>query len=88
MALSALGRKHLLEYGRQATIARRYRVSRQYVTAVVNGDNRPKTRKGWERYSRIQQAVADELGMTKQEAFSAAERGEENIESARQALVA
>lgn len=75
MSLSAIGRKALLEHGRQTKIAGRFRVSDQYVSDVVNGERIPKTKRGWARYARIQQAVADELNLTVEEAFSAYERG-------------
>lgn len=75
MALSAPGRKHLLEHGRQTKIAGRFHVSDQYVSGVVNGDPMPKTRKARARWARIQQAVADELGMPVEDAFTEYERG-------------
>lgn len=75
MSLNGIGRKALLEHGRQTKIAGRFRVSDQYVSDVVNGERIPKTRRGRERYGRIQQAVAEELGLTLEEAFSEYERG-------------
>lgn len=76
MALSSLGRKHLMEHGRQKAVAGRTRTSRAYVSAVVNGELIPKTRLGWKKYRRVQLAIARELGMDVTEAFSASERGE------------
>lgn len=76
MALSAVGRKALLEHGRQKAVAKRLNFSTAYVSAVVNGELIPKTRSGWKNYRRVQSAVAKELGMDVTDAFTAYERGE------------
>jgi hypothetical protein len=77
MALSAIGRKALLEHGRQKAVADRQKVSTAYVSGVVNGELLPKTRLGWKKYRRVQKELAKEIGMDWTEAFSAFERGEE-----------
>lgn len=76
MALNAIGRKALLEHGRQTVIASRARVSDAFVSSVVNGEDIPKTRLGWKKYRRVQLAVAREIGMDVTDAFTASERGE------------
>lgn len=76
MALSAIGRKALLEHGTQTKIAAQLSLSDGFVSAVVLGDDLPKTRKGWKNYRRVQLAIARELGLDVTEAFTAFERGE------------
>lgn len=76
MALTAVGRKALLEHGRQKVVAGRARVSPAYVSAVNACEWIPKTRRGWEKYRRVQLAIARELGLDVTEAFAAFERGE------------
>lgn len=76
MALTAVGRKALLEHGRQKVVAGRARVSPAYVSAVNACDWIPKTRRGWEKYRRVQDAIAKELNLDVSEAFTAYERGE------------
>jgi transcriptional regulator with XRE-family HTH domain len=75
MALSALGRKHLLPHGAQRKIARRLGVEESRVSAVVNGEATPVTEAGWKSWRRIQKAVARTLGLDVEEAFSDQERG-------------
>jgi hypothetical protein len=75
MALSALGRKHLLEHGVQHRIALRLSVSDAFVSSVVRGEERPATRDGWKTYRRVQREVAKALSLRVVEAFSAWERG-------------
>lgn len=77
MALSAVGRKALLEHGTQLRVATRLDVSTAYVSAVVNGEMLPKTRLGWRSYRKVQRAVAKALGLDVTEAFQAWERGEQ-----------
>jgi hypothetical protein len=76
MALNGIGRKALLEHGRQKAVADRLKFSTAYVSAVVNGELIPKTRGGWKNYRRVQSAIARELGMDVTDAFTASERGE------------
>ena len=76
MALSPIGRKALLEYGAQVRVATRLDLSTAFVSAVVNGELIPKSRSGWKNYRRVQNAIAKELGMNVQDAFSQSERGE------------
>lgn len=76
MALSAVGRKALLEHGRQKVVATRLGVSRAFVSAVVNGELIPKTRSGWKTYRRVQAAIAKEIGLEVPEAFQPHELGE------------
>lgn len=77
MALSALGRKHLLEHGKQREIADALRVQQGFVSDVVNGYSLPRTARGWKRYRKVQRAVAHRLNLTVEEAFSERERGAE-----------
>jgi hypothetical protein len=77
MALSALGRKHLLQYGKQREIAEALDEADAFVSNVVNGHARPRTERGWKRYRRVQRAVARRLNLTVEEAFSDRERGVE-----------
>lgn len=77
MALSAIGRKHLLERGKQQEIAGRLRVVPGYVSQVVNGVGLPLTKKGWKQYRRVQIAIARSLNMRLDEAFSPRELGAE-----------
>lgn len=82
MALSALGRKHLLPHGSQRKIARRLGVEEARVSAVVNGDDLPVTERGWKNYRKAQKAIARALNLTVEEAFSETERGITTEESA------
>lgn len=75
MALSAVGRKNLLEHGLQREIADAVHVAQGYVSQVVNGVGFPLTRKGWKKYRKVQRAVARRLGMAWEDAFSDKERG-------------
>jgi transcriptional regulator with XRE-family HTH domain len=70
MALSALGRKHLLGFGRQREIARKLGLSESYVSMVVSGVVVPRTEKGRKTARRVQVAVARALGMKLHEAFA------------------
>lgn len=75
MALSAIGRKHLLEYGKQHEVAEALGIAESYVSQVVNGFGFPRTQKGWRKYRKVQRSIAARLGMTVEEAFSETERG-------------
>jgi hypothetical protein len=75
MALSALGRKHLLPHGAQRKIARRLGIEEARVSAVVNGTEIPVTEQGWKSYRRVQRAVAKVLNLSVEEAFQSHERG-------------
>lgn len=76
MALSALGRKHLLPHGAQRKIARALDIEQSRVSVVIAGLDIPKTELGWKSYRRVQRAVAKALDLRVDEAFSAVERGE------------
>ena len=83
MAFSPVTRKLLLEYGTQAKLARRFRVSEAYISSVVSGEDIPKTRRGWVRYTKVQSAIAEYLGVTLEEAFQPHE-----LDTTEEALVA
>ena len=75
MALSVLGRKHLLPHGSQRKIARRLSIEESRVSAVLNGKDIPTTDAGWISYRKVQRAIAKAIGLSVVEAFSAQERG-------------
>jgi hypothetical protein len=75
MALSAIGRKHLLPHGAQREIAQKFGLSDAYVTSVVKGEDFPATSRGWQTYRKVQVAIARKLRMRLDEAFSPTERG-------------
>ncbi len=77
MGLNAVGRKALLQgkHGTQRKIARLLGVEESRVSAAVNGLDIPRTENGWKHYRRIQEAVAEALGLSVEEAFTAQERG-------------
>lgn len=77
MALSAIGRKHLLPHGSQRKIARRLGIEESRVSVVLNGQNIPTSEHGWKSYSRVQKAIAKVLGLSVEEAFQDFERGVE-----------
>lgn len=78
MALTAVSRKVLLRnhHGAQRKIARRLGIEEARVSAVVNGEDLPKTELGWRSYRRAQRAIAKALGLSVEEAFQDFERGE------------
>jgi hypothetical protein len=69
MALNAIGRKALLDHGKQREIADRIRVNPATVSNAVNGVGFPLSRKGWVKYRKAQVAIARALGMKLEEAF-------------------
>jgi transcriptional regulator with XRE-family HTH domain len=76
MALNGIGRKALLGgYGTQRKIAKELGIHESRVSAVINGFDFPRTERGWQSYNRIQTAIAQAIGVTVEEAFSAEERG-------------
>lgn len=82
MALSPLGRKHLLPWGKQDEIAKRLGVIPGYVSQVVNGLAIPRSKRGWKLYRKVQVAIARALGMRLDEAFTPRELGIEQQQDA------
>jgi hypothetical protein len=69
MPLSIAERKHRMPYGAQLEVAKEQAVSESYVSAVMNGDVRPKTDVTRKKLRRVQVALARKLGVTVDEAF-------------------
>lgn len=75
MALSAIGRKHLLPSGKQREIADRTSINPAVISNAVNGYGFPRTPRGWKTYRRAQVAIARALGMRMGDAFQPHELG-------------
>lgn len=69
MPLTIAERKHRMPYGAQLEVARQEGVAESYVSAVMNGDVRPKTEPTRKKLRRVQVALARKLGVTVDEAF-------------------
>lgn len=69
MPLSIAERKYRMPFGAQLAVATECGVSKQYVSAVMNGDMRPKGADAQKRVRRVQVAIARKLGVTVDEAF-------------------
>jgi hypothetical protein len=68
--LSVPERKALLPFGAQTRVAARCGVTKAYVSLVVSDDVRPKTPRGWKTLRRVRVALARELRMPVDIAFS------------------
>lgn len=77
--LSIADRKHLMPHGAQAQVATEEGVAESYVSAVMNGDVRPKTPASREKLARVQAALARKLDRPTEDVFP---------ESTREAAVA
>jgi hypothetical protein len=69
MPLSIAERKHRMPYGAQVAVATELEVAESYVSAVMNGEVRPKTDVTREKLSRVQIALAHKLELPVEEAF-------------------
>lgn len=75
MALNAIGRKHMLPYGKQREIADRTRLNPGLVSQALNGVGFPLSPRGWKKYRKAQVAIARSLGLSLEEAFQPYELG-------------
>ncbi len=75
MALNAIGRKALLNHGKQREIADRQSLNPATVSQAVNGVGFPLSPKGWVKYRKAQVAIARALGLRLDEAFQPHELG-------------
>jgi transcriptional regulator with XRE-family HTH domain len=69
MTLTLTESKPRLPYGKQREIAKRLGVAESYVSAVVNETFRPRSKRGWKMYRRVQVAVARSMGQRVEEVF-------------------
>lgn len=75
MPLTATQRKERLPYGEQKEIATRLKEPKSYISLVMSGQVRPKTKRAKLRLRRAQVAIARALGLSVDEAFSPEEVG-------------
>lgn len=75
MPLTSTQRKERLEHGQQKEIAARLREPKSYVSLVMSGEVRPKTKRAKRRLRRAQLAIAKTLGLSIEEAFTEEEIG-------------
>jgi transcriptional regulator with XRE-family HTH domain len=69
MPLSIAERKHRMPYGAQMEVAREEGVAESYVSAVMNGEVRPKTEPTRQKLHRVQEALSRKLGTSLDDAF-------------------
>ncbi len=69
MPLTIAERKYRMPYGAQLEVAREEGVAPSYVSAVMNGEVRPKTDPTRQKLQRVQAALAGKLGVSVEEAF-------------------
>lgn len=75
MPISVAERKHRMPYGMQKEIADRLGVSEAYVSLVMAGEVRPKTKRTKLKLRRVQVEIARALKVSVDEAFTAEELG-------------